>query len=64
MKLQEVESKFLQFVGYDDLNKHLRVMIKSKIYDHYEVPREVWDEFMKSESKGKYYNQKIRGKYQ
>jgi hypothetical protein len=63
MDLIEIKSAFIQAVGYDELNKHLRVMIKNNFYDHYEVPNEVYQDFINAKSKGSFYNKNIRGKY-
>ncbi len=37
---------------------------KSKTYIHPEVPIEKWNEFKKTESFGKYYNQNIKNRFQ
>lgn len=37
---------------------------KKKTYIHTKVPIELWNEFKKAESFGKFYNSRIKGKYQ
>ena len=64
MKWNDVNSKFIQSIAYDDLTKELQVLIQDRTYSHYEVPLEVYEEFMNAPSKGTFYNKKIRGKYE
>jgi hypothetical protein len=63
MKLIGVKSKFIKAVAYDELTKHMRVLIGSKFYNHFEVPQDIYDALMASESKGAYYNKFIRGNF-
>lgn len=58
-----IKSKFIKAVEYDELTEVLKVLIGTKIYYHYAVPDSVFKNFMISESKGNFYNKKIRGKY-
>jgi hypothetical protein len=63
MVITEVKSKFIKEIGYDRDIKHLRVKIGDKHYDHFDVPEEVYVRFLNSESKGRFYNKNLRGKY-
>ena len=61
----EVESSNLKAIGYDKATLTLRLRFKSSTgpYDYRGVPQELFLEFMKSESKGRFFFTKIKGKY-
>jgi hypothetical protein len=55
MQLKTVESSMIHAVGYDEESETLEVVFNSgKIYHYLEVPREVYEELMESDSKGGY----------
>jgi hypothetical protein len=57
-----VDSSAIRAVGYD--GSTLTVEFHSgRIYDHPNVPYSVFESFMRSSSKGNYYNQHVRGRY-
>jgi hypothetical protein len=57
-----VDSSAIRAVGYD--GSTLTVEFHSgRIYDHPNVPYSVFENLMRSSSKGVYYNQHIRGRY-
>jgi len=57
-----VDSSAIRAVGYD--GSTLTVEFHSgRIYDHPNVPYSVFESFMRSSSKGTYYNQHVRGRY-
>lgn len=57
-----VDSSAIRAVGYDGYT--LTVEFHSgRIYDHPNVPYDVYVEFMNAQSIGAYYNQHIRGRY-
>lgn len=64
MQWTDVNSQFIQSVGYDDLTRELQVLINDRTYSHYEVPEKVYNALMEAKSKGTYYNKNIRGKYE
>lgn len=64
MKRIAVESSNLASVGYDEATKTLEIQFHSGgIYQYSDVEKEVYDELMKAESKGRYFMSEIRGAY-
>ena len=64
MERQPVESKMLASIGYDAETSTLEVEFNSgAIWQYFDVPESVWNEFESSESKGKYFLGEIRGQY-
>lgn len=60
-----VESSNIQSIDYDPKRKHLTVNFHSgRSYRYEKVTQTVYDEFVNSESKGRYFNQYILGKYE
>jgi len=60
-----VESSFIKSVTYYEPLKIFEVMMErdEKVYVHKGVPKKVFDDFMVSESKGRFYNDVIRKNY-
>jgi len=57
-----VDSTVIRAVGYD--GSTLTVEFHTgRIYDHPHVPPEVFKNLLQAESKGAFYNRRIRGKY-
>lgn len=73
MKITKVEnSSNISAIGYDEVKislssnivNILRIYFKNGlIYDYYNVPNEVYEEFLKSESKGTFFHKNINKKY-
>jgi hypothetical protein len=55
------DSTFIHGYKYND--KDLYLMLKEHIYIYYDVPKDVYEELINSEKKGKYLNQIIKGTY-
>jgi hypothetical protein len=61
MKKQEVESSVIGAVGY---TRVLEIEFESgRIYQYFDVPEEVFEGMLSSDSKGRYFNTHVRGKY-
>jgi hypothetical protein len=66
---QSVESSQVKSVGHDPEQNHLHVEFhgfggrKPSVYRYTDVPADVHKAFMESESKGRFLNQNIKGKY-
>lgn len=59
-----VESSSLASVGYDAGERLLELEFKNGgVYRYREVPREIFDGLMAANSKGHYFLEKIRGKF-
>ena len=55
-----VESSHIESVGYDTENARLEIAFTNgNLYEYYDVPQHIYDEFMSAESKGKYAHQNI-----
>ena len=62
---QRVLSSNLKSVGYDDTENILEIEFKSgSIYQYFDVPREIYDELMRAQSKGKYFWRWIRDEFE
>jgi hypothetical protein len=61
MEKLETESTVIQAVGY---SRVLEIAFQSgRVYQYFDVDEKVYHEFLKSNSKGKYFNAHIRGKF-
>ena len=65
MKKYPVESEAMTSVGYDAEARILEIQFKNggAIRQYYDVPAEIFDELMASESQGNFFNTEINGKY-
>jgi hypothetical protein len=61
MQRQDVESTVIDAIGY---SRVLEIRFESgRVYQYYNVPEEVYNAMLTAPSKGKYFNENIRGKY-
>lgn len=61
MEKQEVESSVIHAVGH---TRVLEIEFESgKVYQYFDVPEDIYNAMLSSESKGRYFNQHIRGKF-
>ncbi len=65
MERQPVSSSLIRSVGHDPVGSILEIeMIEpNRLYTFYDVPFSVHDELMEAASKGRYFNEFIRGLY-
>lgn len=64
MEMVRVISDAISAIGYDPDTQQMRVRFTSgKTYDFCRVPADVHERFMRSTSKGSFYNDRIRGRY-
>jgi hypothetical protein len=62
---EEVDSSLIDRVSYDADTETLTITFDNgHVYDYQDVPQKVYDGLMKAESKGRYFNQHIKGKYE
>lgn len=59
-----VKSSAIRTIGYSQFNTLYIVFNSGLGYRYYDVPREVYEELINSESIGKAYNRLIRGQYE
>jgi len=65
MEMVRVTSSAIEAVGYDASTRRMKVRFTSgKVYDFCGVPESVHTELMKAHSKGTYYNDHIKDRYQ
>jgi len=53
-----------EYYSCDERMGYFLIKTKNKIYIHKGLPKKLWNEFKSAESFGKFYNSKIKGKYQ
>jgi hypothetical protein len=61
MEKQTLESTVVRAAGYTHV---LEIeFLNGRIYQYFEVPKTIYTEFLDSDSKGRYFNAHIRGKF-
>ena len=61
VRMSTVDSSAIDQIGYNDENKLLKIQFKNgDVYQYYDVPRGVYEEFKDSQSKGHYFQNGIR----
>lgn len=64
--MESVDSSALSEVGYDYSHEMLAIRFRENnehIYVYYDVPSEVYEDFISADSLGRYYNSYIKGQY-
>ena len=65
IKRQSVKSSAVDFVGYDEKSKTLRIWYHDRpAYDYYKVPKAKYEKIFKVDSIGAFVNQHIKGVYE
>lgn len=63
--MDSVRSSFIDSIGYDESGKRLIVRLKSgSIYEYLGVPRDLVLDLIGTDSKGRFYANHIRGKFE
>jgi hypothetical protein len=60
MERASVESSNLVSVGYDKNTSTLEIEFRSGTYQYFDVPHHIYEELMRSSSKGTYHHQNIK----
>ena len=64
MKTIAVDSTMLRTIGYDAERQLLQIEFHNRsVYQYFEVPATVYEELMQAPSKGAYFNQSIRPRF-
>jgi len=64
MEYISVESSNIEKIGYDDQKRQLHILfLKKTHYIYYDVPVKTYEEFLASDSKGRFFAQFIKGMY-
>ena len=59
-----VDSSNIAEVGYEDTTMVLEILFHNgNIYQYFDVPQSVYEEFMSADSKGKFLNANIKNNY-
>ncbi len=62
MKRIPVKSSNLKAVGYESEIMEIE-FLNENVYEYSEIPKKLHEDLMDAESKGKYYNQYIKGQF-
>lgn len=64
-EMVSVNSSNVDAIGYDEENKELKVnFVKGSSYVYMNVPKEVYEDFVESTSKGRFFNRNISYAYE
>ena len=64
MRVATVESSALATVAYDETRQVLQLEFNSRaVYEYFSVPSAVHEALLAAASKGRYFNQTIRGRF-
>ena len=65
MKRRIAESSMIRSMGYDPKTKSLEIeFIHGVVWQYFEVPEKVWDEFTKADSMGRFWHGYIKDEYE
>lgn len=65
MEMYPVNSTAIESIGYDAQTRRMKIkFIQGETYTFCNVPQSVFDNFLKASSKGTYYNDYIKDKFQ
>jgi KTSC domain len=65
MQMVRVNSSAMLAVGYDPQSRRLKItFVQGHSYDFCRVPQHVFDGLLRASSKGTYYNDHIKDRYQ
>ena len=65
MEMMRVSSSAISAVGYDAQNRRMKIaFVQGHTYDFCGVPHHVFDGLLRASSRGGYYNDYIKDRYQ
>ena len=65
MERVSMESTSIRSIGFARANRVMDVeFVTGAVYRYFRVPEAAFDEFKRAESKGRYFAQSVRGKYE
>lgn len=57
-------SSFIKHISYDDKRKEMTIhFVSGYVHTYDKVPKEVWEEAIKTPSIGKFFHSRIKGHY-
>lgn len=64
MKRESVQSSSIASIGYDEASQTLEIeFLNGAVYQYFDVPMQIYQEFLAASSKGEYLTQFIKGYY-
>lgn len=60
---KNISSSFVNRICYDPKKLHILVLLKDTYYHYCDFPKSVLAQWLRSDSKGRYYVQNIKGRY-
>jgi len=64
MRRRPIDSSAIASLGYDPGRETLEVEFRSgNVYRYFDVPEEVYEDFLRARSKGRYFGSFIRGRF-
>lgn len=65
MQMTSVNSSAISAIGYDPQSRKMKItFVQNHTYDFCGVPQQVFDGLLRASSKGSYYNDYIKDRYQ
>ena len=65
MEMIRVSSSAMSAVGYDTQSRRMKItFVQGHTYDYCDVPEHVFDGLLRASSKGSYYNDFVKDRYQ
>lgn len=65
MTTVQVQSSTIKSLSYDESKEQMQILFKGgERYLYEEFPIELWNQFINSESKGRYFNSRIKNDFQ
>jgi len=61
--MPQVNSSAFSFIDYDEATSTLTISFKSGDYDYKNFPKSLYEDFLASSSKGRFYNTYIKDKF-
>jgi hypothetical protein len=62
--MPEVSSTAIQRIDYDETSRHLWItFVTGNVYKYYDVPRGIYECFLRAPSKGAFFNENIKDRY-
>ena len=62
--MPRVDSSMIRRIDYDEAARELDITFTSgKTYTYFEVPKQVYERFLKASSKGQFFNDCIKDEY-
>ena len=62
MKMQDVSSSHIKAIGWEDNILYVE-FLSEKTWKYYDVSEDIYNEFLEASSKGSYFNDNIRSKF-